>query len=151
MPVSQFAENYYSFRSNALTFAAMRQPTTAEQAAQQASLQAIESKLVEANNLYVAHRYYAAIDAYNDVSDLIAAQLVPNYPLGSGRWDQVKALDPKLFDSVLSSGLEWMNVLPVRQPEISARPREIADPALLGDAGRFAQVGVRVLEEPKVR
>jgi hypothetical protein len=143
MAGSRFAENYYTSRNNALAFAAMRQPTSPEQAAQQAALEAIESKLVDANNLYIARRYYAAIDDYHDVSDLIAAQLVPNYPLGSGRWNKAKLLSGDLFDTMLSAGLEWMNVLPVRQPEVSARPRQIADPALLDDALRLAQVGVQ--------
>ncbi len=143
MAASKFAENYYAFRSHALAFEVVRQPTTGDQAAQQAALRAIESKLVDANKLYVAHRYYAAIETYQDVGDLIAAQLVPNYPLGTGRWNQVKALDVKLFDSMLSAGLEWMNVLPVRQPEISARSRVILDDSILGEAANYARMGVR--------
>jgi tetratricopeptide (TPR) repeat protein len=143
MPALKFAENYYSSRSGVSAFAITRQPATPEQLAQQAALQAIEAKMNDAHTQFVARRYEAAIDAYNDASDMIHAQLVPNFPVGISRHRLAKALPAELFDSMLSTGLEWMNVLPVRQPEISARPRVDADAQLLGESARFGQLGVQ--------
>ncbi|MBC7575087.1 MAG: hypothetical protein H7244_12235 [Herminiimonas sp.] len=79
--------------------------------------------MAEAHAQFVARRYQTAIDAYNDASDMIHAQLLPNYPIGISRQRVSKALSADLFDSLLSTGLEWMNVLPVRQPEVGARAR----------------------------
>lgn len=143
MSVLKFAENFYSTRTSTAAFAITRQPATPEQLAQQAVLQAIEAKMGEAHGQFVARRYETAIDAYNDVSDMIHAQLVPNYPVGIGRQRLAKALPAELFDSLLSTGLEWMNVLPVRQPEVGARARIVPNADLLGDSARFAQLGVQ--------
>ncbi|MEZ4684266.1 MAG: hypothetical protein R2932_59650 [Caldilineaceae bacterium] len=143
MAALKFSENFYSFRSQISAFATTRQPVSPQQAAQQAALQAIEAKLTEAHKQFVARHYETAIQAYHDASDLIHAQLVPNYPVGVGGWARSKTLSPDLLDSMLSTSLEWMNILPVRQPEIAARPRVRADPALLRDSARFGLLGVQ--------
>lgn len=42
--------------------------------------------------------------------------------------------------------VEWMNVLPVTQPVVGARPRVLVDPTAFGPAAKFDQVGLRSTE-----
>lgn len=142
MAVLKFSENYYSFRPAADAFVRARQPATPEQREQQAALAAIEATLNEAHALFLARRYEAAFEAYGDASDLIQAQLVPGFPVGASRFGFATALEPAMFDSLLGAGLEWMNLLPVRQPELGARSRVEADGGLVRDAARFSKLGV---------
>ena len=70
MATLQFAENFYSFRATQRTldaFAIARSPS-------QASLAAIEAKLVEANNDFLARRYQDAIRAYNAAAGIVRIQ-----------------------------------------------------------------------------
>jgi hypothetical protein len=142
MSALKFSENYYSFRPLAEAFALTRQPATPEQRAQQAALAAIEAKMTQAHELFLARRYEQAFDIYGDASDLIQAQLVPGFPIGTSRLGSATVLDSGVFDTILSAGLEWMNLLPVRQPEIGARSRAEPDPGLLRDAAQFSKLGV---------
>ncbi|HYV39554.1 MAG TPA: hypothetical protein VE988_27955, partial [Gemmataceae bacterium] len=135
-----FSENYYSFRQTYRIFDQLLQPLTPEQAA----LAAIEARLVNAHNEYLARRYQAAIQAYKEAETLIYAQLNPSFPYGFSGMNGVLQLsrDPKLFEPLLSASLEWLNVLPVRQPVTMTQSRLPVDPDLLGDAVKLDAAGL---------
>jgi len=116
MTFVKFAENYYSFRYTSRIFDTLLQPLTPQQAA----LAAIESKLGEAHNNYLVSRFQIAIQAYKEAETLIYAQIDPSFPYGFHGIDAILHLGtsrhPKLFEPLLSASLEWLNLLPVRQP-----------------------------------
>lgn len=133
----KYAENYYTFRNTAKVIGTIISSSSAEEAA----LEAIEAKLVEANNDYLSRKYQDAIDAYKEAEALIYAQLDPKYP--PVRVPGVTlSRDPRLFDPLLSVALEWMNILPVRQSLTSVRPRVLPDATLFGDAAQLDQSGL---------
>src|SRR4051794_20613308 len=135
MPDLRIAADLYSFRFTDRVFGSAFQPATPSAAA----LAAIEAKLTAANADYAARRYQAALQEYRDTASLVWQQLNPNAPGGS----RVASLDPRLFGSLFSMALEWMNVLPVTQPVAGVRPRDPVDPAILAEAARFDNVGLR--------
>jgi hypothetical protein len=115
--------NIYSFRAVDRVFGTAFQAGTAAGAA----LAAIDATLAAAHAAHLDRRYADAVRGYTDVRSLVYAQLNP----GAGGSRRV-ALDPKLFEPLLSLSVEWMNVLPVSAPVAAVRPREEIDPALFG-------------------
>ncbi len=133
----KFAENIYSFR---VYESVVAKHLTAAQP-ELAPLAAIEARLVEASNLFNARRYQDAIRAYNAASSMIYAHLNPRAPRNSN-WDLAVVPDGQLFKPLLSASLEWLNVLPVAQPEVTVRPRVPVDEAVLGQAAVLNRVGL---------
>jgi hypothetical protein len=119
-----FLESIYTLRVTDVTFKAQYQASTPEET----SLATIEATLVEANKLYLARRYQAAIAAYLRARDLIYSQLHTSHRPGSGL---TAGIDKALFDGLLSASAEWLNVLPVPQPPVAIRPRIGVDDAAL--------------------
>jgi hypothetical protein len=133
-------ENLYSFRA-VTAIIDITQPDTA-------ALAAIEAKLVEANNDYLNGQYQNAIEAYQAAASLIYSHLDPTYPSGVVFPGIVFPTNPKLFDPLLSVGIEWTNVLPVKQPFSSVRPRVPVDPELLLNGVTHTGVASAVLSTP---
>jgi tetratricopeptide (TPR) repeat protein len=131
-----FAENCYSFRVNKSVFA-LEVAGPDEKA-----LAAIEQKLIDASRYYYQRQYQDAIEAYNQASSLILAQLSPGYP-PSVILDPVKTVrDPKLFVPLLSVAAQWLNVLPEAQREPVPHPNPPVEVADLGDSVKYAHVGI---------
>src|SRR5436853_151007 len=122
MAATKFFENVYSFRKSDLIFGSIFHPRTPDQAA----LADIESKLIQANNLFVARKYNDAINSYQAAKALIYAQIDAGF---LGNVSNVKFIPSavSLFTPLLSSSLEWMNTLPVQQTVPSVRPRVPVD------------------------
>lgn len=136
MPL-KFSENFYSFRNIGLV--------VDTQSPDQAALSAIEQKMAEANQDFYQRRYQDAIQAYQDASGLIFAQIDPSYTFVGGQVARSTRFsrDPALFDSLLSASLEWVNVQPVHQPIAAVRPRTAVNPALFGkDVTKLDALGV---------
>ena len=138
MATTMFAENYYAYQRFAPILDTMFQP----QAADQTALNAIEAKLAEAADAFVARRCQDAIDAYHAAEALIYTHLDPGFPLGLIGAGAVLARDPGLFAPLLSASLEWMNLLPPQQPIVPVRPRIPVDPQLLGSTLHLDQTGL---------
>src|SRR5438128_1173104 len=138
MANSQFAENFYAFRSVDGVIGTYLHPSSAHHAA----LLAIEAKLGEANKAYFGRRYRDAIDAYHEAASLLYAQIDPQFTLGPISTIFQLSRDPSLFDSMLSVGLEWKNILPVHQINAVARPRIPAAPAVLAKSAPLQNLGV---------
>jgi hypothetical protein len=132
MAAKLFLENLYSFRAYSAVVGSGRQDT--------APLAAIEAKLVEANNLFVAGHYQKAIDLYLQATGLIYGHLDPSYSPGAVRATTAFPNAAALFDPLLSLSVEWANVLQVKQPFSTVRPRSPVNPALL--MGAATQEGV---------
>jgi hypothetical protein len=137
-----FAENFYSFRYTERVFDAILKPLASEEV----PLAAIEAKLVAAHSAYLGRHYQTAIGLYREAEALAYAQLNPNVPYGSRWLEAVPKLalsrDRKLFDPLLGASLEWANLLTVRQPVPTARPRNPVDPGLLNDTKALEPVGL---------
>ena len=134
----RIAPELYSFRTVERVVGSALQANTPSAAA----LAAIEAKLTDANADYSARRYQDALREYRETASLVYQQLNPSAPAGGAD----VSFDPKLFDSLFSMSVEWMNVLPVTQPVVGARPRVPVDPAAFGPAAKFDQVGLRSTE-----
>ena len=127
----------YSFRAVDRVFGTVFQPDSAAGAA----LAAIDATLAAAHAAHLDRRYADAVRGYTDVRSMAYAQLNP----GAGGSRRV-ALDPRLFEPLLSLSVEWMNVLPVSAPVAAVRPRQEIDPALFAQASAFDAVGLRTPE-----
>jgi hypothetical protein len=104
----------------------------------EAQLAAIEITLVQAHNEFLAHRYQDAINSYKLAQSLIHAQIQPGF--SPGYHDLV--VEPGLFDSILSLGLEYLNALPPKSPPVGMTPRVAPDPHLLSRTADFAATGL---------
>ena len=142
-PVMKFQENLYSFRINRSVLGNL-----AAQGTDYEALAAVESKLFEASQDFYARRYQDAIAAYNSAAALIYAHLDPAFPfhIGGVAGNMSLPRDPRLFDSLLSAGLEWVNVLPVNQPIAATPPRIAPDVALLQPASGYDATGILSVE-----
>lgn len=118
-----YLENLYSFRAVTAVIG-FTQPDTAP-------LAAIEAKLVEANADYLAREYQKAIDAYQSAAGLIYSHLDPTYPPGYIFPGTVFPTSTQLFGPLLSLSIEWANVVLVKQPFSTVRPRVPVDPKSL--------------------
>jgi hypothetical protein len=127
-------ENLYSFRRLSPVFGNLVTPSTPSEA----QLAAIEIKLVQAHNEFLGHRYQDAIKSYKLAQSLIHAQIQPGYAAGY----QDLVIEPGLFDSILSVGLEYLNALPPKSPPAAVTPRVAADPGLLKHTSEFAATGL---------
>jgi hypothetical protein len=133
----KFSENFYSFRPVTMV--------VDQQSPDQAALSAIEQKLTEASQDFYQRRYQDAIQAYQDASALIFAQLDPGFTFVAGQVNPAIRFsrDPSLFDPLLSVALEWLNVQPVHQPMAAVRPRVPVNTAAFGsDIAKLDAVGV---------
>jgi hypothetical protein len=133
----KFAENYYSFRKYDTLYYKLVQPKTPDETA----LAAIEAKLVSANNLFAARQYQAAIDAYHEAQGLIYAQLDTSFQIGKYQAFPYP-MAPGLFDSVLSLGVEYMNVITLQGPLSTVRPRVALDANQIAQARVMDQTGL---------
>lgn len=138
MAAPLFAENYYSFRDTAFAI----NPSLVAQSPSQATLAAIEAKLVEANNDFLGRRYQEAIIAYNQAAVLIYAQIRPAFPTNIYVDYEALPRDPGLFDPLLSASLEWMNIVPIHNPAPGVGPRVPVERGLLGETIKFEKAGV---------
>src|SRR6266851_5513653 len=87
---------------------------------------------------FFAENYYSfrAVDrvfigAYHPAESLIYANLDPGFPGGVRFDDRLLSKDPGLFMPLLSTAIEWLNVLPVHEPVATVRPRIPVNPQLL--------------------
>lgn len=135
MATVAFKENFYAFRATERVVNTMLQAPTAEQAV----LAAIEAKLVEANYDYLARRYQEAIAAYQDAGGMIYSHINPRYPIPI-RMDL--PLDAALFDPLLSASLEWLNIVPSRQPTVPVAPRVAVSARALAATAKIDTAGV---------
>lgn len=83
-----------------------------------AVLEQVDQLLVDAAVLYQERRYLDAIAKYQDVRTLLWSQLYPGTDL-----DEATAAAVDLTVSIVSLGSEWLNVLPIEQPQKGVRPR----------------------------
>lgn len=134
----EFAENLYSFRKFEPIYEFIVQPKTPDEKA----LAAIEAKLIDANQKFMAREYQAAVTSYQEAQALIYSQLNPRFP--PGRFvDFLYPQGPKIFDSLLSLSLEYMNVLPVQSPVDFVRPRVPLDATAVGSAAGIEKLGLQ--------
>jgi len=137
MAAIKFAENYYSFRKFDTVYTTLYPPKTAEDQA----LAAIEAKLVNANQLFMNRRFQDAVAAYKEAQALIYAQLDSGFQPGNYS-NFPFPMSQAIFDSLLSVGLEYMNVLPLPAPATTVRPRVPLDSNQLGAAREFDKTGL---------
>lgn len=131
-------ENVYSFRSVSL-LAQLVAPSAGPDAQQ---LAAIEALLNTAHTQYWQRQYPAAIDSYKQAGTAIYRFLDASAPVYvHGVYDQLSK-NPALFDPLLSSASNYMNVLPVNAPE-PLQPHVPVDPALLAAKGNVRMTGIR--------
>src|SRR5215469_5213893 len=136
MTAQKFLENFYSFRIVDTVFGPAHSP------AQNAVLLAqVEQDLATANSDFLAHRYQDAIDAYKQAEGLIYSHIDTAYPIGTP-WLMLPR-DATLFNPMLSASLEWMNILPVHEPPLAARPRVPVDQTVLAKTADLDQIGIR--------
>ena len=83
------------------------------------TLSIIEQLLVDAGDAYRARRYQGAVDLYQRARTILWAQIQPTIDL-----DEKIAWGVDLRRSLASYSAEWMNLLPVEQASVGARPRE---------------------------
>jgi hypothetical protein len=136
MTAQKFLENFYSFRVVDTVFG------SAHSSGQDAVLLAeVEQDLATASSDYLAHHYQDAINAYKQAEGLIYSHLDPAFPIGTP-WLTLPR-DATLFNPLLSASLEWMNILPVHEPPVAARPRIAVDPTVLAKTADVDQIGIR--------
>lgn len=73
---------------------------------------------------------------------MIYAQLDPGFPVGFIDRRIILPRETTLFKPLLSAALEWMNVLPLRQPVAITRPRIPVDQTLIGSVAELGKAGV---------
>lgn len=136
MASMKFAENFYSFRATKAVIGTYLQPAVPDQAV----LQRIEATLLAANNDFLGRKYQEAIREYQDAAGMIYGQINPRYPIGVRGIEL--PLDTALFDPMLSASLEWMNVVPPRQPVVPVTSRLPVNPATFGKAAALDETGI---------
>ncbi|HUZ03056.1 MAG TPA: hypothetical protein VMU89_22150 [Thermomicrobiaceae bacterium] len=117
MAPAAFLENFYAYQRPYVVFP-IPQPS-----AEAAQLQKINDTLAAAGAAYTARQYQQAIDLYHRAAALIYSQLDPGYPLIGIPPGVHLSRDPALFDPLLSSSLEWLNLLPVSQAQTPVTSR----------------------------
>src|SRR5215471_8075916 len=136
MAGQKFLENFYSFRIVDTVFGPAHSP-----ALNAVLLAQVEQDLATANSDFLAHRYQDAIDAYKQAEGLIYSHIDTAFPIGTP-WLTLPR-DATLFNPMLSASLEWMNILPVHEPPVAARPRIPVDQAVLAKTAEVDQIGIR--------
>jgi hypothetical protein len=115
-------ENLYTLRQITSAIAETNDLSTPEEA----TLKEIEERLNLAHILYYMKAYQNAIKAYMDVLALIKAQL---YPLAVGTDGRPDGINADMMDTLVGIVAEWLNVLPVREPFPTLRPRTTPTPS----------------------
>ena len=123
-------ENYYSYRNTASSELYALANTLGNTVlgidlsnVPEATLKAIIDKMSEAENQYQSRNWTAALTAYQDLEDMILALVKPSHPVGASRAGVSLTRDRALFEPMLSSALEYMNILSPRLPANTVRPR----------------------------
>ncbi len=131
-----YRDSLYSFRVNTALIA-----NVANNGPDAATLAQIESYLSTAAQDFYQRRYADSIDSYQSAAVLIYAYLDPHFvPFSSAQFAAISK-DARLFDTLLSVGARYLDVLPIPSPQ-PLTPPVAADPNLLGTSP-LVKIGVR--------
>jgi len=111
-----------------------------------ALLSQVDTLMAQAATAFNARRYQPAIDAYHAAESLIYSQLDPQWkPDLELKVRKVLPRTASLFTPLMSSTVQWLNILPVNAPVSPVQPSSPVPAAALGAASALDGVSLNMV------